>query len=106
MSDLINNENIGKPVIAILDTKSLFSQSATFYDKWSIFRFFMMNPEGPENLNVDLRKYRLKEDGTREYCDEMVSYTLGKEDPEVAQAINSLITLAIKKGVELKYFRH
>lgn len=106
MSNLTNNQNIGKPVISVLDSKSLFSTNSTFYDKWNIFRFIMTNPEDSDTLNVELRKYRIKENGDKEYCDERASYSLSKSDPEVAKAIDSLVLLAIQKGVELNHFRH
>lgn len=105
-NDFINNENIGKPVVSILNTDSLFSQTATFYDKWSIFRFIANSPEDSGSFNVELRKYRIKDDGSREYCDERVSYSLDRDDPAVKNAINSLISAAIQKGVDLNYFRH
>lgn len=103
---MINNENIGKIIIATTDAKSLFSQNATFYDKWAIFRFVVNNPEDSESCNVELRKYRIKDDGSREYCDERVQFTIDKSNPEVAAAINSLVISAIQKGVDLNYFRH
>jgi hypothetical protein len=104
---MINNENIGKNLISALDSKSLFSQTPTFYDKWCIFRFIMTYPEDDSsNLSVELRKYRLKSDGNKEFCDQIVNYSLDKKDPEVANAINSLIRAAIEKGVELNHFRH
>jgi hypothetical protein len=105
LSSKINKHNIGKSIISSSDTKSLFSEKATFYDKWSIFRFVMSNPEESDNLNVELRKYRLKEDGSKEYCDERASYVLSKKDPSVANAIENLIGLAVQKGVELNHFR-
>lgn len=106
MNNFTNDQNIGKPIVSILDSKSLFSANSTFYDKWNIFRFIMTNPEESELLSVELRKYRVKENGEKEYCDERTSYSLSKKDPEVAKAIDSLVMLAIQKGVELNHFRH
>lgn len=103
---MINNENIGKNIVSVVDSKSLFSQTPTFYDKWCIFRFVMTYPEDASTLNVELRKYRVKADGGKEFCDEKASYVLDKQDPEVANAIDALIKLAIRKGAELNHFRH
>lgn len=105
-SKINNKYNIGKPIVSSFDTKSLFSEKATFYDKWTIFRFVMSNPEDSGIINVELRKYRLKEDGSKEYCDERTSYSLSKEDPSVAKVINELIGLAVQKGIELNHFRY
>jgi hypothetical protein len=106
MNEPINKEAIGKPVMSTLDITSLYSDKSTFYDKWSLFRFVMTNPQDNQGMNVDLRKYRLLEDGSKQYCDERVSYQLTKDDPDFADAISKLIECAIKKGIELDHFRY
>jgi len=103
---MINDKNIGKTIISATDTKSLFSQNVTFYDKWEVFRFVINNPEESNSCNVELRKYRIKDNGSKEYCDERVQFKIDGSDLEVAAAINSLVVSAIQKGVDLNYFRH
>ena len=91
--------------ISSLKLDSLSSTNPTLYDKWNIFRIIMTNPKDNKNLSIDLRKYRVKEDGRPEYCNEVVSYTISKDDPIVDNAISAIIEQAIKKGVELQYFK-
>lgn len=102
-SESLKPTNISK--VESLDVNNLSSTNPTLYDKWNIFRFVMTNPKDNKNLSIDLRKYRTREDGKMEYCNEVASYVLSTEDPVVKNAINTLIEQAIKKGIELQYFK-